>query len=119
MASISTKSLSLLYRGIVQLDGQSVCDVQVQHVLPPGLTSRVQFFTVDFFIDPATFQVLMMQDTLSEGLVRQVRYSNFNTISGVVVPLSINTRFNGQSVWDINLTGINFNRGLTASDFSF
>lgn len=118
MGSISTKSLSLLSKGQVQLDGQTVYDIQVQHVLPPSLLAKAPYVTIDFFIDPTSFQVLMMQDTLSESVVRQVRYSNFSTIGGVSVPFSINTEINGQPVWDVSLTGISFNRGLTALDFS-
>ena len=118
MGSISTKSLSLLSKGQTQLDGHTVYDIQVQHVLPPNLSARTPYVTIDFFIDSTSFQVLMMQDTLSESLIRQVRYSQFTSIGGVSVPFALNTRINGQPVWDISLAGISFNRGLTTSDFS-
>lgn len=118
MGSISTKSLSLLSKGQVQLDGHTVYDIQVQHVLPPELLDKLPYLTIDFFIDSSSFQVLMMQDMLSESMLRQVRYSNFSANSGVTVPLSISTQINGQPVWDVGLTEINFNRGLTNADFS-
>jgi hypothetical protein len=117
MALKSTQSLSLVYKGIVEVDGHSAHDVQVRHVLAEVLPSKASYVTVDFFIDSSTFQIVMMQDVVAQNLVRQFRYSNFKVVNGLSMALSISARINDQDVWLLGLSGVNFNLGLQDSDF--
>jgi hypothetical protein len=105
---------------LVDVDGHPAHDVQVQHVLGVAYGQNREmtaYITVDFFIDSSTFQIVMMQDVLTNHRVRQIRYSNFTLVNGVSVPFSISTNINGQNIWLIALGGINFNSGLQDSDF--
>ncbi len=120
-AALTSKSLNLLYKGIVEVDGHPTQDVQIQHLLPigpDGKTHIIDSLNVDFFIDSSTFQVVMMQDTVSKYFVRQIRYSNFTTVSGVLVPFSISENARGQGVWLIQLGQLRFNSGVQDSDFT-
>ena len=65
---------------MVQVDGNSVHDVQVQLCLP-GMndphSSYTEYLTVDLFIDPSTLLVVMMQDVVPKHLLRQIRFSDY------------------------------------------
>jgi hypothetical protein len=111
---------SITYKGVVQLDGNSVHDVQVQRVLP-GQTqpdSMTEYHTIDFFIDTTTLQIVMTQDNVPKHIVHQVRYSDYRPVNGVLVPFSIGEQMGGQGTRDIHLSQISFNTGLQDSAFA-
>jgi hypothetical protein len=117
--ALNSAGFNVVYNGLVEIDSHSVHDIQLQRVLPvadPGGQFR-EYHTADFFIDPATFQIVMMQDVVSLHSIRQVRYSDYKSVSGVLVPFSIKEQVNGQAIWEINLGQIAFNSGLKDSDF--
>ena len=111
---------SLSFKGLVEVDGQSLYDVQVQRELPGqfdpnGLIAK--YHTVDFFIDALTLRVVMLQDVVPKDLPRQIRYSDFRLLNGVLSPFSIEERINTQPFLTINLNQIGFNVGLQDSSF--
>lgn len=111
---------SLLYKGIVSVDGHSAHDVQLEYVLPSIVVDSTGLFheyhTIDAFIDSSTFQVVLMQDVVPEHAIRLMRYSDYRNIGGVQVPFSISEEV-GNPTWLIQLDKINFNSGLQDSDF--
>jgi hypothetical protein len=111
---------SLAYKGIVEIDGHSVYDIQLQQVLP-GLVSSGDLFpgynTVDFFVDTTSLQVNMMQDTVPRNVVRQFRYSDYRAVNGIPIPFSIAEQSGGLEVWTIQLGQVSFNTGLQDADF--
>jgi hypothetical protein len=119
--ALNSPAFNLLDKGIVQLEGHSVHDIQLQRFLPgvadPDGRFR-EYFTVDFFIDASTFQVLMTQEVIAPNrLVRQIRYSDYRTVRGLLVPFSISEQVIDHPTWLIQLDQINFNTGLSDSDF--
>jgi hypothetical protein len=119
-AALSGPEFSLSYKGVVELDGHSVNDIEVQEVVsgmpdPSGLFA--EYHTIDFFIDASTFQVSMMQDSVPNRLIRQTQYSAYATVSGILVPFTITQQSGGLQTWMIQLNQINFNTGLQDSDF--
>ncbi len=111
---------SITYKGIVQLDGSSVHDVQMQRVMP-GQTQpdgMTEYHTVDFFIDTITLQLVMTQDNVPKHIVRQIRYSDYRLVNSVLVPFSISEQMGGQKTRDIQLSQIGFNTGLQDSAFA-
>ena len=117
--ALNSKAFSVLYKGLVEIDGHSVHDIQLEHVSPipdPNGQFR-EYHMIDFFIDAATFQVLVMQDVVPNHTMRQIRYSDYKPVGGVLVPFSINEHLNGQLVWEINVGTFAFNSGLLDSDF--
>jgi hypothetical protein len=118
--ALNSSAFSFSYKGIVDLNGSPAHDVQIVRILPgvsdpTGLIA--EFSTIDFFIDPVTSQLLMMQDVVLNQMVRQIRYSNYSLANGVLVPFSISEQLAGQPVWQMNLSLITFNAGLQDSDF--
>lgn len=118
-AVLNNPRFAISYRGLVQLAGVSVHDVQVQRVTPGQTTpdSMTEYHAIEFFIDSNTSQVLMTQDNVPKHIVRQVRYSNYMQVSGVFVPFVINEQMGGQKTRDIQLNQIIFNAGLQDSAF--
>jgi hypothetical protein len=119
-AVLNDPDFSLTYQGIVVVDGHSVHDIRLEYVLPPKVIDSTGLFheyhTIDAFIDSSTFQVVMMQDVVPEHAIRQMRYSDYRTVSGVQVPFSISEDVMGPT-WQIHLDQINFNSGLQVADF--
>jgi len=118
--TLNASPFSLSYKGIVQVDGRSVHDVQAQLNLP-GQTqsdSMAKYRTIDLFIDTTTLQLVMAQDNIPKLIVHQIRYSNYTTVSGVLVPFSIVEQIAGQHTWDMQLSQISFNTGLQDSAFT-
>jgi hypothetical protein len=116
-------SLNLTYKGLVQLGGRSVHQIEVQRFLPIALHDPDSYFhnfhTVEYFIDASTLTIAAVQDVLFNKAVRQISYSNYQLTAGVMVPFSIAEQVEGQTIWGINLGQISFNSGLQDSDFQF
>lgn len=117
---LNSSSFSIEYKGIVQVDGRSVHDVRIQRI-PPGSTepaNMIEYSIKDLFIDTATFQLAMTQDTVPKHTIHQVRYSNYTMVNAMMVPLSISEQLGGQQTWDLALGQVVFNSGLQGSDFA-
>jgi hypothetical protein len=113
--TLNGSRFSLSYKGVIQLDGRSLQEIQAQE----GPTdSMLEYRTIDLFIDSTTFQIAMIQDSIPKHIVHQIRYSNYTNVRGLSVPLSISEKMEGQSTWDIQLSQINFNTGLQDSTFT-
>jgi len=119
-AALNDPMFSLTYKGTAQMDGNAVYDIRVQ-LMPPGPPDPngviAEYFGADFFIDTATFQVRMTQDVVIRHFARKIRYSNYKSIDGVLVPFSIEEEINGRPSQSIQLNEIAFNGGLQESAF--
>ena len=119
-AALTSINLNVIYKGVVEIGGRPTQDVQVQRIFPVGSRLNPTFtdsFNIDFFIDSSTFQIVMMQDVVQKFLTRQIQYSDFQTVGGVLVPFSISESIRGQNIWLIQLGQISFNSGVQDSDF--
>lgn len=115
--ALASPSFSISYKGMVQVDGHSVVDIQIQRVSAGGVDPMSQYHARDFFIDTSTFQIVMTKDLVPKGGVHQIHYSNYTPISGVLVPFTITEDLGGQSTWTIQLSQMTFNSGQQDSDF--
>jgi hypothetical protein len=120
--ALNSSGFSLRYEGLTQLDGQTVNQIELQEIIP-GLTDPsgqfAEYHTVDFFIDASNFHILAMQDRVPTHLVRQVRFSDYQVVDGVLVPFSIAETSGGLQTWTIQLNQIGFNSGTQPSSFQF
>jgi len=120
--ALNNPDFTVSYKGTVDLDGHSANQIEVQEVIPGfsvvGKGFR-EYHTIEFFVDSSSFQILMMQDTVPQHLVRQTVFSNYQTQNGVLVPFSISEQSGGLPTWTIQLNQITFNNGLQDSDFQF
>jgi len=120
VAVLNSPRFSVSYKGIAQVDGRSVHDIQVQRVLPgqAQTDSMTEYHIMEFFVDTATLQVVMSQDSIPKHIVHQIRYSDYRPVNGVAVPFSISELMGGQKTRDIQLTQISFNTGLQDTAFA-
>lgn len=119
-AALASPGLSLTYKGTVTVNGNPAYDVQVQRTLSAGMDPNsllTRYLTIDYFIDASTSEVVMMQDTVAKGSVRQLQYSNFTPVNGITVPFSISEAIQGQTLRVFQLNRVAFNSGLQDSDF--
>ncbi len=116
---LNAPRFSISYRGVVQVDGHTVHDIQAQAVLPgetqPG--SVDEYHTTDYFIDILTVQLVMIQDIVPKHVVHENRYSDYRAVSGVLVPFSLSEEMGGQKTWEILLDQASFNTGLQDTVF--
>jgi len=119
--ALTSAGLSLTYKGLVSINGRSAHEIEIQHRLPASISDPNGYFrdfhTVDYFIDASTFQVLMIQDVVAKKSVRQIWYSDYRLVGGILVPFSISEQLDGDSTWQIALGQMAFNSGLQESDF--
>ena len=121
ITALSSPQFTLISKGQIAIAGKSAYDIQIQQVPPssPDLGGFfAQYHAIDFFIDPATFQILMTQDMLPKNAIHQMWYSNYTPVSGVLAPFAISELMGGQKVRDIQLSQITFNSGLQDSSFT-
>jgi hypothetical protein len=118
--ALNSSGFNLLYKGHTQVDGNPAYEVEVQEVIPGLEDSRGRFreyHTLEFFIDPSTYHILMLQDVVPKHLTRQIRFSGYQNFNGVLLPLSIAEQCGGLQTWTIQLSQISLNTGLQDSDF--
>jgi hypothetical protein len=119
-AAVGDPLFGLSYKGTTTVDGYTVHDIRIQ-LMPPGPPDAngviAEYFGADFFVDTTTFQVRMTQDVVIDHFPRKVRFSNYKTVNGVLVPFSIDEEVNGQRTQTIQLEQSGFNTGLQGSDF--
>lgn len=105
-----------------QVDGHSVSDIRLTRssVLAGGSSnaSMPPIRSRDLFIDTSSFQIVMMREMLPRKLMHEVHYSNYQSVSGVLMPFDISEYMGGQQTWSIQLTQITFNSGLQGSVFA-
>jgi hypothetical protein len=117
-AVVSDQRYTILSEGTVQIDGQSLYDIQIQPPSSSADNPMGKYLTSDFFIDTTSLQLVMTEDMVPKHVVRQVRYANYKITSGVLVPFSISEEMGGQKTYEIQLDQIGFNTGHPDSDFS-
>jgi len=80
--------------------------------------------TTDYFVDAQTFLLLKTLDmthpveTLTENYTREIEFQNYQPLNGVNVPTLVREKIAGQTTWELRLTSIALNTGLTDFDFT-
>ena len=118
--ALNSLAYGISNNGLTQVNGHSVYDIQVQ-LVGSGLkrpSNLADFYVRDYFIDATTFQVLMTQDLAPKHVIRQLQYSDFTPVNGVLVPFSITEMVGGEQTWSIQLSQITFNTGLQDTAFA-
>ena len=119
-ALLNSSGYSFVNKGSVQLDGNTVENIQVQRVFS-GISNlsewQLKALTIDYFVDPNTLRVVMVQDIKLGRMVRRIRYTDYKIVNGLSIPFSISEEDAGQIQLHIQLNTIQFNTGLLDSDF--
>jgi hypothetical protein len=118
--------LSATYVGLEKVNDRSAHHVRVARVSSLGsevderLTKNSE---LDIFIDEQTLLVIKVSYIhLSEtdwrrGVPMEIYYSDYQNVSGVLIPTIQRKVFNGYAISEMRITSVTFNVGLTDSDF--
>jgi hypothetical protein len=111
---------SLSYKGVFEVDGHSVHDIQFQRGFSADIPSggfETAGGTRDIFIDTTNFQVVKVSDTLPKGVPQEIHYSDYRPVGVTLMPFSITDEIQGQQAWIIQLNQISLNAGLQPTSF--
>lgn len=115
------------YSGLVDNGaGGQFQQVHVQHVFssaadPLGLLAQLR--VTDYFFDPVTGLLAKTVDMthplndLAQNYAHEVDLQNYAAVNGIQVPMTITEKITDQPIWQLQLTGVAFNTGLTDLDF--
>ncbi len=121
-------TLVLVYVGPETHNGSSVQHIQSYHYVSnknlnvTAFTEQVS--TVDYYLDSATFVPLSIvfnahpDDDASTNISVEIDFSNYQLMSGVIVPLHITKTWQGSPLLDFMVTNVILNSGLPDSLFS-
>jgi hypothetical protein len=120
-------TITVIDDGVVRFGSGQARQITIQQTLSSD--SRGQFSKDskrDYFFDPSSSQLLQVQDTVFPtndvvhgGMQHILGFSNYRVFNGVSAPSSIVESISGQTTWNISITAITFNTGLTDADFRF
>jgi len=129
LGSLATgPNIVLSYIGQETRNGAAVQHLQsyvYQANWPAGVTpSPQQLSTMDFYLDGSSLLPVAVKfnthpdDDASTNLAFEVDYTNYQSFSGVVVPMHIQRFQQGSLMVDLVLSSASFNSGLSLSNFS-
>jgi hypothetical protein len=128
VTALSDASISIIYKGAVQFEGKPAHLIRAQQIFPAkadptGDLSKLN--TLDIVVDASSGLLLATVDQAHPeynstlGVPHEIRFGDYGPVNGVAVPHTITELVGGQKTWTFQLTSINFNSGLTDTDFQF
>jgi hypothetical protein len=126
LQALSTdSSASLSYGGTSSVENQSFEHVGVHKNVfatdPDGSGNRLM--DADLYFDPTTHLLVGIHDqthptrSMTVNVPHAIYFSDYRAVSGVMVPFNVSEYVGGQKVWTLQLSDVNFNSGLTDTDF--
>lgn len=128
ISALNDPSVAISFLGSVEFNGQQAYAIRLQNTYPPKADpggSLGRLMEVELMLDPTTNLLQGQRDTVfppynsTRSISHEVRYGDYRPINGVLFPYSITETVGGQRTWALQLDSINFNTGLTDSDFQF
>ncbi|HLY61021.1 MAG TPA: hypothetical protein VKV95_09750 [Terriglobia bacterium] len=77
----------------------------------------------DYFVDPTSKLLAKAVDsthpiqTLTVSYPHEIDYEDYQILNGVDAPTTVREKVGGQTIWELHITGLSFNTGLTDSVF--
>jgi hypothetical protein len=126
LGSLATgPNVVLSYVGLETRNGESVQHIQSFVYQTTALSSTLQqMSTLDFYLDATTMLPSAIafsahpDNNANANLSVEVDFSNYQTVSGVTVPMHIQKFLQGTLLIDITISTATFNSGLPTSDFT-
>ena len=124
LAEYANGNVNLLYKGTAQIQNQSESVIEVDFV--PNLANGAMFASMSrtlFFVNQTTWMVDKIQrSTFYENdqnttFNEEAYFSNYETVSGMLVPLHVTVYVDGKMDTDLQFTSVTLNVGLPDSDF--
>ncbi len=106
--------------------GSQLHQIRVQRGFPPGQDpsgALAGFRITDYFLDPQTSLVMEVIDQThavgdpTQGYAHEIDLGNYTMANGVDVPMTVSESVDDQTIWQVQLTSVSFNVGLTDADF--
>jgi hypothetical protein len=128
LPSFPDPSLSLLDRGIRQIDGKSLHLVTVESPLPKTASPIGLAYSTtatDLYFDPSTHlliksaTVIRITGARNQDFLRVISYSDYQKIGETLIPFHYQESLSGQPQWTLQLTEANFETTLKPSFFTF
>ena len=122
----AVRNVVLSYIGQETRNGEAVQHLQSYLYQPnqlPGPSSQ-QLSAMDFYLDATTFLPAAVtyndhpDNDADTNLLVEVDFSNYQTVSGVLVPMHIQKYQQGNLTVDVVVTSASFNTGLSLSIFT-
>lgn len=123
--ALNSSDAGVSYVGLETVNGESMHHIRVWNafVSIPALQSRAEFSIHDLWIDSARFlprKISYLRRTAGGAVPRipvEVYFSDFQEISGIFYPFTIQKIFNGTPWTTISISKVSLNTGLSDSDF--
>lgn len=113
------------YVGQEQHGGVMTQHIHVSQLLPQDSSGILQRLTTeDFYLDPNSYLLLAVSYYIhadndeNTNIPTEIRFANYQPVSGVQVPFHIQQSLNGRVVLDVTVTSAAFNTGLQDSVFT-
>ncbi len=124
--AVNDPQTGVVDQGLVDHPGGQAQQVRVRHVFsqaedPDGTLTTLS--TKDYFVDPVsglllkTLSMAHPMETLTEEHPREVEFENYSIFSGVKIPTLVREKIIGQTTWELRISEVTFNTGLTDLDF--
>ena len=128
VSALLDPAAQVAFVGIEKMEGRSVYRLEVKGQL--GLATKEQCGPVskDLLIDALTFSIVGLEDhphptnrvpnaKSIDTTPREVAFSDFRTVNGLLVPFSITTKVHGQEMFQIHLSEVLFNSTIDDAKF--
>ena len=115
-ASLSNPSTSVSYEGVVDVDGRSAHHIRLLAPNPEDDPENrfKDLRTLDVFVDASSFLVVKTRDTIhaerdmNDHYARELFFSDYRAVNGVLVPFAMSEKFGGQRTWSLQLDSVSF-----------
>ena len=123
----SAQNISVLSFGTESINGTSCNKVQITSVVPgndPISTILASTASITIWLDAATGLPVQLQytrlasDNPTAAISRIRQFANYQQVDGMQVAFTQREFVNGQLLYTIQLSAVNFNVGLTDADFA-
>lgn len=126
LEAIQDSSTNITYGGIITHNGVSVHDIRIERSYtsqqdPTGNKGSQE--ARDIYIDPTSLQVVANSDQIhlsgagDNGVPHEILYSNYQSQSGIAMPMSISETMHGATIATFQLSNVALNTGIVDSDF--
>lgn len=123
--ALADATVNVSYLGSDVRAGRPVTGIRIRTLGLPSSTTdvRTKLQDKDFFFDSSTFQVVTVEDysfpsgRITNGVRRQVLFSNYQQVNGISVPFAIADSIGNQLFTVMTFNQVSFNAGYTDTDF--
>jgi hypothetical protein len=127
VSSLSDPMSELSLVEVITVSGVPVYRIRIKRNFeaakdPGDVLSKTR--VTDYFIDSVSLTVLKTKDTLHadnnalEDYTREILFGDYRSVNGRLVPFAVAEEFAGQRTWQLALSAVSFNTGLSDSTFA-